>query len=167
MPDADLACQDGDQPAALVPKEVLDEDGRGSAAGTAMRCPSRQEPATSRISMLDPGISIGISRATSSARSTLSAVTNMYPPTISFDSTNGPSVAADVVTTLPPGMSLPPISRILSLNFSFHALKAAYMSCICAGEGCCCRFPGWLRWRNRYFLDIGSPMSAPAALPAP
>jgi hypothetical protein len=28
-------------------------------------------------------------------------------------------------------------SGILSLNFSFHALKAAYISCICAGEAAC------------------------------
>jgi hypothetical protein len=39
-------------------------------------------------------------------------------------------VAPEVVTTLQPGINLPPISRILSLNFSFHALNAANISCI-------------------------------------
>src|SRR5467141_2746606 len=46
------------------------------------------------------------------------------------------------------------MSTILSLNFSFQALNAAYISCICAGEGCCgfCwGVRGALRWINRYF----------------
>src|SRR5229473_2295669 len=55
---------------------------------------------------------------------------------------------------LPPPLSFPPMSTILSLNFSFQALNAAYISCICAGEGCCgfCwGVRGALRWINRYF----------------
>src|SRR5258708_32619231 len=78
----------------------------------------------------------------------------MYPPTAYFDSTKGPSVAPDSDTTLPPALSFPPMSTMLSLNFSFQALNAAYISCICAGEGCCgfcCVVSGILRWINRYF----------------
>src|SRR5882762_382761 len=78
----------------------------------------------------------------------------MKPPTISFASANGPSVTPEAVTTLPEGFSLLPISRILSLNFSFHPLNAANISCICAGEGLF-----WLgapRYMQRYFwVDIG------------
>src|SRR5258708_39413687 len=74
----------------------------------------------------------------------------MNPPTISLVSTKGPSVTPNAATIFPPGLSLPPISRMFALNFSFQALKTAYISCICAGEGCCC-FPGGLRWMNRHF----------------
>lgn len=59
----DSAREQGHESAVLVPEEVLDQVGHG--------------PATSRISMLDPGISIGMARATSSARSKLSADTNI------------------------------------------------------------------------------------------
>jgi hypothetical protein len=102
----------------------------------------------------DPGAALesaaGLSLATSIARSMVSAETIMYPPTISFTSTKGPSVAPVFVTTVPPGWRGAPMSIILSLNFSFHASNVAYISCICAGEGCCdCR--GWLRWMKRYF----------------
>src|SRR5437762_1584837 len=79
----------------------------------------------------------------------------MKPPTISFASANGPSVTPEAVTTLPDGFSLLPISRILALNVSFHALKAANISCIWAGEGLF-----WLgapRYMQRYFwVGIGS-----------
>src|SRR5216684_2419540 len=78
----------------------------------------------------------------------------MKPPTISFPSAKGPSVTPEAVTTLPDGFSLLPISRILVLNVSFHALNAANISCICAGEGL-----SWLgapRYMQRYFwVDIG------------
>src|ERR1700736_2601302 len=78
----------------------------------------------------------------------------MKPATISFASAKGPSVTPEAVTTLPEGFSLLPISRILALNFSLHALKAANISCICAGEGLF-----WLgapRYMQRYFwVDIG------------
>src|SRR5712691_9285176 len=78
----------------------------------------------------------------------------MKPPTISFPSAKGPSVTPEAVTTLPEGFSLLPISRILALNVSFHALNAANISCICAGEGLV-----WLgapRYMQRYFwVDIG------------
>src|SRR5213078_4015234 len=78
----------------------------------------------------------------------------MKPATISFASAKGPSVTPEAVRTLPEGFSLLPISRILSLNFSFHPLKAANISCICAGEGLL-----WLgapRYMQRYFwVDIG------------
>src|SRR5436309_14312285 len=80
----------------------------------------------------------------------------MKPPTISFASANGPSVTPEAVTTLPDGFSLLPISRILPLNASFHALKAANISCIWAGEGLF-----WLgapRYMQRYFwVDMDSP----------
>src|SRR5712691_762059 len=80
----------------------------------------------------------------------------MKPPTISFPSANGPSVTPEAVTTLPEGFSLLPISRILVLNVSFHALNAANISCICAGEGLF-----WLgapRYMQRYFwVGIASP----------
>src|SRR5882672_1922715 len=80
----------------------------------------------------------------------------MNPPTISFTSTKGPSVTPDEASTLPPGLSLPPMSRMFALNLSFQTLNAAYISCICAGEGCgfpCCDcgFPGALRWMHMYF----------------
>jgi hypothetical protein len=56
LADPDLARQQGHHPAVLVPEEVFDQlPGQG--------------PASSRISMLDPGRSPGLSRATSSARS--------------------------------------------------------------------------------------------------
>ncbi len=97
----------------------------------------RSAPAISRISIRAPGIIIGISCATWIARSQLSAVTIMKPPTTSLDSTKAPSVTPVDVTTLPPGFSLSPMSTMLSLNFSFQALKAAYISCICAGDGIC------------------------------
>src|SRR6266849_6825224 len=78
----------------------------------------------------------------------------MNPPTISFPSAKGPSVTPEAVTTLPEGFSLLPISRILVLNVSFHALNAANISCICAGEGLF-----WLgapRYMQRYFwVGIG------------
>src|SRR5438876_12334171 len=78
----------------------------------------------------------------------------MKPATISFASAKGPSVTPEAVRTLPEGFSLLPISRILSLNFSFHSLEAANISCICAGEGLF-----WLgapRYMQRYFwVDIG------------
>src|SRR5713226_1118456 len=78
----------------------------------------------------------------------------MKPATISFASAKGPSVTPEAVRTLPEGFSLLPISRILALNFSFHPLKAANISCICAGEGLF-----WLgapRYMQRYFwVDIG------------
>src|SRR6266550_996191 len=73
----------------------------------------------------------------------------MNPPTISFASANGPSVTPEAVRTLPEGFSLLPISRIFALNVSFHALKAANISCIWAGEGLF-----WLgapRYMQRYF----------------
>src|SRR5437762_9186041 len=80
----------------------------------------------------------------------------MKPPTISFASAYGPSVTPDAVTTLPEGFSLLPISTILALNFSFHSLKAANISCICAGEGLF-----WLgapRYMQRYFwVGMSSP----------
>src|SRR5260221_6403636 len=83
----------------------------------------------------------------------------MKPPTISFASAKGPSVTPEAVTTLPEDFSLLPISRILSLNFSFHALKAVNISCICAGEGL---FWLWLSWlgappymQRYFFVDIG------------
>src|SRR5216683_983126 len=79
----------------------------------------------------------------------------MKPATISFASAKGPSVTPEAVRTLPEGFSLLPISTILALNFSFHALKAANISCICAGEGLF-----WLgapRYMQRYFwVVIGS-----------
>src|SRR6266852_5010911 len=78
----------------------------------------------------------------------------MKPATISFASAKGPSVTPEAVRTLPEGFSLLPISRILALNFSFHPLKAANISCICAGEGLF-----WLgapRYMQRYFwVGIG------------
>src|SRR5437016_4657008 len=78
----------------------------------------------------------------------------MKPPTISFASAKGPSVTPEAVRTLPEGFSLLPISRMLVLNVSFHALNAANISCICAGEGLF-----WLgapRYIQRYFwVDIG------------
>src|SRR5438477_6398705 len=84
----------------------------------------------------------------------------MNPPTISFASANGPSVTPEAVTTLPDGFSWLPISRMLCLNVSFHALKAANISCIWAGEGLF-----WLgapRYMQRYFwVGIGSPIVAP------
>ena len=48
-----------------------------------------------------------------------------------------------------------PSSGAVALPF-FQALKAAYISCSCAGEGRS-RFPGMLRWRNRY-LGILTPV---------
>src|SRR5206468_11519429 len=85
----------------------------------------------------------------------------MKPPTISFASAYGPSVTPDAVTTLPEGFSLLPISTILALNFSFHWLNAANISCICAGEGLF-----WLgapRYMQRYFcVDIGPPRVRPS-----
>src|ERR1700694_65864 len=78
----------------------------------------------------------------------------MKPATISFASAKGPSVTPEAVRTLPEGFSLLPISRILALNVSFHPLKAANISCICAGEGLF-----WLgapRYMQRYlWVDIG------------
>src|SRR5882672_6709917 len=74
----------------------------------------------------------------------------MKPPTISFPSAKGPSVTPLAVTTLPDDFNLLPISRILPLNFSFHSLKAANISCICAGDGLV-----WLgapRYMQRYLL---------------
>src|SRR5260370_40355458 len=82
----------------------------------------------------------------------------MKPPTISFASAKGPSVTPDAVTTLPEGFSLLPMSRILALNFSIHALKAVNISCICAGEGLSWLGLFWLRaprYMQRYFcVDI-------------
>src|SRR5947199_6849887 len=87
----------------------------------------------------------------------------MKPPTISFASAKGPSVTPEAVRTLPEGFSLLPISTILALNFSFHSLKAANISCICAGEGLF-----WLgapRYMQRYFWagmsspDVVAPIS--------
>src|SRR6267142_2857546 len=159
MPGAHPARKHGDQPTVFSPKEMLDQIRRGRRAGTTfLHRVAAQEPGIScisRISTLDPGeITPGDSFATLIACSILSAETSMYPPTTSFDSTKGPSVAPDSVTTLPPALSFPPMSTILSLNFSFQALNAAYISCICAGEGCCgfcCGVRGALRWINRYF----------------
>src|SRR5712691_2330211 len=78
----------------------------------------------------------------------------MKPATISFASAKGPSVTPEAVRTLPEGFSLLPISRILALNVSFHALKASNISCIWAGEGLF-----WLdapRYMQRYFwVGIG------------
>src|SRR5262249_34803556 len=55
-------------------------------------------------------------------------------------------------------------SRMLSLNFSFQALKKLYISCISAGERGAC-FPGVLLWMKRYFwLGIGRLLGCPAAL---
>src|SRR5437870_10679858 len=75
-------------------------------------------------------------------------------PTISFASAYGPSVSPEGATTLPEGFSLLPISTILALNFSFHWLNAANISCFCAGEGLF-----WLgapRYMQRYFwVGIG------------
>src|SRR5262245_22391399 len=86
----------------------------------------------------------------------------MYPPTISFASTNGPSETPVVVTTLPPGFSFAPMSAISALNFSFHALNAAYISCICAGEGDVPFCPGALRWITRYLrVGIGNLLWSP------
>ena len=170
MPHADLARQQRHQPAVFVPEEMLDQARRGGRAGTVSGSepPVKSPPSPgSPISTLDPGIiTPGLSLATSSARSKLSAETSMYPPTISLASTKGPSVAPDVVTTLPPGLSLPPMSRILSLNFSFQALNAAYISCICAGEGGS-RFPGHAPLEEQVFRHLDSRGFAPAASPAP
>src|SRR5262245_2690738 len=90
----------------------------------------------------------------------------MYPPMISFASTNGPSTAPEPVSTFPLGFSLPPMSTTLSLNFSFQALQTANISCICVGDG------GWpsigLLWRNmNFWLGIFSPRLAPTHRPAP
>src|SRR5438270_11449456 len=84
----------------------------------------------------------------------------MNPPTISFASAKGPSVRPAAVRSLPPDLSLPPMSAMLSLNFSCQALKSANISFICAGEGASC-FPGALLWISRYFrfgtgLSLGS-----------
>src|SRR6266480_4372506 len=83
----------------------------------------------------------------------------MKPATISFAAAKGPSVTPEAVTTLPDGFSLLPMSRMLALNFSFHALKAANISCICAGEGLF-----WLgapRYMQRYFwVGIGFSLSS-------
>src|SRR5882672_5357956 len=80
----------------------------------------------------------------------------MKPATISFASAKGPSVTPEAVSTLPEGFSLLPISRILDLNFSFHSLKAANISCICAGEGEGRFGLGAPRYMHRYFwVDIG------------
>src|SRR5215471_14020485 len=84
----------------------------------------------------------------------------MYPPTISFASMNGPSIAPDAVSIFPLGFSLPPMSTTLSLNFSFHAFQTANISCMRAGDG------AWpsigLLWRNMYlWFGIFSPRLAP------
>jgi hypothetical protein len=77
MPHADRARQNGDQPTILVPEKVVDHARSDHCVGTTFRDRSHQDPAISRISIVAPGISMGISRATSNARSTLSAETNM------------------------------------------------------------------------------------------
>src|SRR5262249_52763673 len=62
----------------------------------------------------------------------------------------------DAVTTRPSDSSLAPMSRMESLNFSFQALKAANICCICSGDGLL-RPPerGFLA-RTRYLrLDMG------------
>src|SRR5215207_9897440 len=124
MADTNPAREGGDQPSVLVPEEVLDQRRRG------------QDVDSSRTSMLEPGlISPGLARATSSASSRLSAAMIMNPPTTSFTSTKGPSVTPAAPKILPPGISFPPMSKMLSLYFSFQALKDANISCIWAGDG--------------------------------
>src|SRR5687767_1594800 len=77
---------------------------------------------------------------------------------ISLASTKGPSEAVVAVMTLPPGLRGEPRSTMRSLNFSFQASKAAYISCIWAGEGWL-RFPGTLRWMHRYLrVDMATPL---------
>src|SRR5215831_58514 len=90
----------------------------------------------------------------------------MYPPTISFASMNGPSIAPDAVSTFPLGFNLPPMSTTLSLNFSFQAFQTANISCMRVGDG---GSPSiGLLWRNMYFwLGIFSPRLAPTHRPAP
>src|SRR5438034_11537994 len=79
----------------------------------------------------------------------------MKPPMISFPSANGPSVTPEAVTTLPEDFSWLPMSRMLALNFSFHPLKAANISCICAGDGLV--LLGAPRYMHRYrWLGIDS-----------
>src|SRR3977135_1253996 len=71
MPHTHPAREHGDQPAVIVPEEVLHQARRF------------QGLAISRTSPLDPGpITPGLCLATSSARSRLSAATIMNPPTI-------------------------------------------------------------------------------------
>src|SRR5436190_22681971 len=132
------ARQHRDEPAMFVPEEVLDQLGCGQGVWISL------------TSTLEPGIATpGDSRATRTASSRLSATTIMKPPTTSLASTKGPSVAPSAVTTFPPP-SLPPRSTMLSWNFSFQALNAAYISCIWAGDGFSPFAPGWLRWIQRY-----------------
>src|SRR5204863_8502466 len=103
-PDPGNAPERGHQSAVLVPEEMLDEARRCARCRTAPWFGIvAQAPAISRISIRAPGISIGISFATSIARSQLSAVMIMNPPTTSLVSTKAPSVTPDAVTILPPG----------------------------------------------------------------
>src|SRR5688572_563648 len=74
----------------------------------------------------------------------------MNPPTISLPSAKGPSVTPAGVITFPVDLSLSPISTILDLNFAIHALNAANMSCICAGDAC--DGEGAPRYMQRNFL---------------
>src|SRR4029077_16364949 len=94
VPDPDPAGQRGHQPAVLVPEEMRHQARRRGRSRTAprFRIGAQAAPAISRISIRAPGISIGISFATSIARSQLSALTIMNPPTTSLDSTKAPSV---------------------------------------------------------------------------
>src|SRR5712692_4118893 len=77
------------EPAVLVPEEVLRQARPGGRARTALVWRrAAQGPLISRISMRAPGgSSPSMPRATSSARAERSAVTSMYPPTISLAST--------------------------------------------------------------------------------
>src|SRR5215471_2704815 len=76
---------------------------------------------------------------------------------------NGPSIAPDAVSTLPPGFSLPPMSTTLFLNFSFQVFQTVNISCMRVGDGGCPSIG--LLWRNMYrWLGIFSPRLAPPAL---
>ena len=81
MPDADLAREQRDQPAVFVPEEVLDQTRRGRRDQVSWRELTSQDRGISwisRTSTLEPGIiTPGLSRATSSARSNVSADTSM------------------------------------------------------------------------------------------
>jgi hypothetical protein len=106
MSHSELAREHGHEAAVLSSEGVLDQSKPYRGAGSRVELRSASQPRslsrTSRTSTVDPGIiAPGLSLATSSACSRLSAETNMYPPTISLDSTKGPSVVPDAVTTLP------------------------------------------------------------------
>src|SRR3954452_24570824 len=58
-------------------------------------------------------------------------------------------MAAEAVTTLPLGRSLPPMSTTFCWNFSFQAFQTGNISCIRAGDGGC--WSRGARCRKRYF----------------